>query len=811
MSARRSVLGRPTSGASARVGALSEFSLRQVLGPLAAALEALDPKHTLELLCHRLNEVLDIEFGNTSDESLVDRSEQWCKDLAEGTDELGDDDPRALLAGVVASVAMHWAAKGAVEANQVVTVLRRFKWPVFRRLEVNVLARVGPLMQEALDAVVGSAERVFEDTATLEYRLLLERQFANASSSAQQRHVEAIAKGPGTPEELRMTLTHFDDSPFTDADVERHIVGWQRKRIRRFGTAVPAVLQPLAEALAKHPRVAPPTVDEILLDDEGGFSRVYSRGGPTSPLSAEDIGKRTPEELLALFESFRPTGPSWDQPTPAGLARAVAEAVTTAPTLGLALARGMQTGTGDPTYVRAVLEGFLNAAEGGREGLSGDLFGLLRWAASRPRGGNPDSPTHFDYADANWDGAKRAAARLLRVAAQKKQLREEDQEEAWSTIEEFLRNPATWEGSARTREETVETVDASLMVALNHLGGDVAEALMQVALWTYRLNVKEYDPSRLRRAVDGVLQQTGREGVGAHTMLGKYLPWLLLLDQKGMLERAPELFAGGFTPPATNPVWGGYITAQRFFPETFDILRPWYVQATNALPTDRSGGAEKGRTWSPTRHLLSHLVSAVLYGHAKVSDDDNLIVIAFSRAPVSDIGHALWEVYRGWTDKGERPEASLVARLLDFWRWRLDVLEAASESVERAEEAGMLGWLALIPSLTDAEVLPLLARTTSLARGRLPMDHSLWPRLTSCSTINVSATFGIAEQLIRTTLNGEYPFLDADDVTPVLQAALVALDKATRERAYDLVNELGEKNFTQFSSLLPKRGASPAA
>jgi hypothetical protein len=190
-----------------------------------------------------------------------------------------------------------------------------------------------------------------------------------------------------------------------------------------------------------------------------------------------------------------------------------------------------------------------------------------------------------------------------------------------------------------------------------------------------------------------------------------------------------------------------------------------------------------------------------------VTDRDNLLGDAFALAPVSDVGHALWEIYRIWADKGERPEAPFIARLLDFWSWRLDVLEGLSESVERAEEAGQLGWLALIPSLTDSEVLPLLARTVSLARGRLPMAHSLWPRLTSCATIDVSVTFDVAEQLIRATLEGEYPFLDADDVTPSLQAALVASDKSTRERAYDLVNELGEKNFTQFSVLLPKRRA----
>src|SRR5437879_2537305 len=131
MSPRGSILGRPTTGATARVGAMNEFSLRQVLGPLATALEVLDPKHALELLCHRLKEVLDIEFASTPDEPLVDRSDQWCKDFAEGTNELGDHDTRAQLAGAVARVAVNWATRGPAEASKVVTILREFTWPVF--------------------------------------------------------------------------------------------------------------------------------------------------------------------------------------------------------------------------------------------------------------------------------------------------------------------------------------------------------------------------------------------------------------------------------------------------------------------------------------------------------------------------------------------------------------------------------------------------------------------------------------------------------------------------------------------------------
>ena len=64
----------------------------------------------------------------------------------------------------------------------------------------------------------------------------------------------------------------------------------------------------------------------------------------------------------------------------------------------------------------------------------------------------------------------------------------------------------------------------------------------------------------------------------------QFLPQLLLMDHDWIVEQAPRFFSDGFTPPLTNPFWGGYITSQRFYDSLFRDFEKWYSAAARGLP-----------------------------------------------------------------------------------------------------------------------------------------------------------------------------------------------------------------------------------
>ena len=790
---------RGTTGAVAEVGALTPYSLGRLLPRLIPALEQIDVKQTLECFSHLLAAALSIEFG--SDQDFNDKSLRWAKNL-EATDPR-EEDNRELLAVMIAGVATRWAARDSVAAAEVVSILRKQPWQVFRRIEMYVVAQVGPLLQEDLDRAVGDESAIAEDYPVPEYRLIIERQFSHASASAQARHVAAIENGPGTVEDLSEELAHLDGSPFTRDDAERHIIRWQRKRLRRFDGHLPESLKVFRDKIDSDARVPPATPDEIELEDAGGSGRVFSWVGPGSPIPATELASRSPAELVEIFRTFRPAPERWDSPTPAGLARAVEEAVAGNPALGEQLLERMRASWPDATYVRAVLQALGQAVDAGKSVSWPTILPVLQWVAEQVRGGEQSHANLIDYADANWDEAKRAAARLIFRSAQKGLLQPADRDAAWAALNAFIQNPSTWQGSERNRNELVENVDAALMLALNHLGGDVADSFVQLALWTYRLDEQGFDPAPLRAGLDTILDKDGREAYGARTMLGRYVPWLLLMDRTGTTARLDRLFAGEFGPPRVNAGWGGYVTSQHFFASLFEELRPWYMKAALALPEDRSGGVEADRTWSPTRHLISHLGIAWLSGVASVDDQDELVKIAFARAASKDIAHFYWEIFRGWTDSSVPPDRERAERLLSFWKWRLQVLESLADTPERTEELSALGWLALIPWLSDAEVLPLLERTTDLVGGRFVMEHTLWERVGKLVLLEPDRGFAIAARILEAVMSSDYPFLNPADVRPVLQHALAAGSVTTKQAARDLINRLGERGIARLDDLLP--------
>lgn len=84
------------------------------------------------------------------------------------------------------------------------------------------------------------------------------------------------------------------------------------------------------------------------------------------------------------------------------------------------------------------------------------------------------------------------------------------------------------------------------------------------------------------------------------------------------------------------------------------------------------------------------------------------------------------------------------------------------------------------------------------------MAHSVWERAAELTSKNPSgaAAGELAELLAQAELASEYPFFPSEAVRPVLEQALGASDKATRERAIRLVNALGEAGFVEFRGLL---------
>jgi hypothetical protein len=810
---------------------LDEHETEELITKLADALPKVDGEKSLKFFIHRLEEALSIEWGEPEPEPSWDPSQHWCPDLAESNSHGG---LKAHLTVAAARTASGLAAQGPGEAGRVLAFLARQQRHLFRRMHVFVLANAGQNAPEELNTVVADTQLVQQEYPPQEYLLLLESQFQNASEESRRLVIEAIVNGPGSDEEILSRLSSRDEEPGAEdsesdepepeeleptiEDARKYRIRWQRKRLRRFGDNLPPELRELASRLNADTSVPKPTGWELELEDKGSAGGFGWSGGPRSPLTAEEVQALSPEQLLAYLRDFKSRRENFDSPTPAGLATALAARVREDPSLGATLTPLLPTAGIDRTYVRGVLEGLVGAAEDGRDIPWPDVLPLVEWVAHQANGKEAARVTDLDYGDANWRWAHREGAKLVALGASKNAVSPDDSEALWHAAEALIHSDATW---AEDRDEP-KTMDGALTAALNTVAGESTEALLDVALWNYRLSLPPkasdeedtgtseagarlpFQVDRLRAGVDAILGRVGGSAYPAQVRLGQYLPQLLLVDREWVLERTPEMFKAGFVPPLTNPVWGGYITGQALYNVVFEDLRTWYLRAAKGLP-DASDetllGEQKDATWSTTRHLVVHCFFAVLRDLARTTDSDGLVPLVFERSPVTDRSHAFWEVFRGWKGPAGSVPSAMVDRLLSFWSWRLDILSTRG-AAERKAEAGALGWLVVVKALPDDRVLRLLSRTAEQAEGRFPMEHSMWDRMEALAELDVKPTIIVVDRIVRAELTDAYPHFSLSDIGPTLKIALQSDDLEARQRAIDLVNLLGDNGFTEFGSLL---------
>src|SRR6185437_4150952 len=485
-------------------------------------------------------------------------------------------------------------------------------------------------------------------------------------------------------------------------------------------------------------------------------------------------------------------------------------------------------------YVAAVLAGFEAMADGSQQLPWQSVFALVEFVlaeAERVLATDADAGTDRTA----WRGAIYRAADVLRKACANNLVPEDSNEDVWRLASAIVRTPVTWSELARSirtlrsgSKQTEEVLGDLEFAALNSLPGHVTRTLVDIALWDYRrlehlegsveasaaAHAKRersddiHDASgtapRLVPLLESILKHTDRAGRLALTMLGDFIPQLMLLARRWVLNHAEALFADGAGAPSQHPAWGAYLARGGFYDLVFRDLRPWYIRAADIAP-DPTPGSERS-DWSVSRNLAQHVIIAILRGDAAVGDDDQLVERVFSNVRIEDRAHAYWSVFRRWRDAKESVPDDFVRRLAAFWEWRVCVLEAQPESDERADEADGLTWFLVTPCIPPADAIRLGLRTLRLASDDRRTGGSAWQRLGELAQHDAVGTFELVELLARRALASDFPYLPYQQVAPPLRAALAAGDRDMRTRARRLINDLGERGLLEFGELLSDRG-----
>jgi hypothetical protein len=765
---------------------LEGHEVQELIKEALPALEGLDRIRTITTLAERLSSLLNVldRVGSVPGHPGQSDSVWDCRWLdQDGSFQKTQGDLAVALARIVrrAGAQSPSMAQDAWKA----LIGKRRGHPIFARLRSNLLCEAGGWLQAELDATLADPDFLNRGHARAEAAELLRKRFNDASPAIRRTFVEGLERGP---------VVFREES--TEEDKREVTQDWQVHRLRLFRGKVPDELQGMAKSLGIQGEAL--SEDDYLVNETGHGEPKFSWGGSRqSPIPLGSMATMSIPELLLALECTNLDEPFFGSLRTYGLGKVLREFAEGQPDKGILLFKeGVREGI-SLDFLSSILSGLRKRMGDKKDVDPQEVLSLLPKALDA-MAGTPMDVRHNLLSE---------VIDTLESGCQENTLPLDQAAKVWGMIQILVESEDLW--SEHPGFEGVDAFERLYSIGLNMAACRSVSCLIEGALWVSRHTaalggVAETWLAQLPDLLDGVLAREGDLSLGALTILGGRLPWLLDLSPAWVQRNETRLFDHGIEDPLTHPAMGAYLTGVGLFVEVFKNLRPWYATAArsaNLLPA-----SQREKHGSITEALGRHVLIALICGACGVGDPDAIVETCFSNLPASEKDSIYWTVYRSWSGESDPPPVEQVQRLIQFWEWRLDQLERQPAKPDIGVEAQGLLWFLATPHIPVEDAIRCARRTLALHPAGYRVGSLCWPRLAELSGENPVGTFPIVESLIEMALKEEHGYLPMEYVLPCLRAALACDDPGTRARAKELVNRLGERGYPEARDLLPRSG-----
>lgn len=774
---------RPTPEAAARFSEwIYERVLEQILGPAvdSAGLDA------VRLFASLLDDAMRLGRWEDETSNEADSSYIW-RPAIENHDQNLDTGISNDLVSAVRDAALQHASRGEREVEEVFRELQS-RSMLHRRIGLYVLAKIehgANLVAERL------AERdLFDDHRVRhEYAGLLRSRFQDAVPSLRQQVLAWIGEGPNL-DDYRHRRTEIEGVEPSTEEITRYADLWRRDRYSFVASHLEGThaerYRNLVEALGEpdHP-------------DFVSWSTSWS--GPESPVAEEELQQRSPQEVLEYLGRWRPEDDSgWHfGPSVEGLGHVLS---------GVVAARADEFATiagrfrdVDPTYVRALFSGLETALRQGGEFPWEEPLALASWVVRQPF--EPDEEVEDRDKDPGWRWSRREIASAIRTGLTEKvnRIPFELRNLVWGIIERLTTDPnPSPDHEARYGGDNMDP----LTLSINTNRGTAMHAVVDYALWCRReLETRNEDVSpgfdlmpEVREVLEAHLEPDEESSLAVRAVYGRWLPWLILLDEAWTAEHLAMIFPD--EPDGSvfaDTAWSTYITWCSPYDSALRTLRKQYEDAVLRVPSDKRAGVF-GRVTIDSK-LGEHLVT--FYWRNLLERD--LLDQYFERAGDDIAAQVVDFVGRALRNTTGEVSAPVLRRIESLWEWRFSVARTDPDA-HRLELRAFGNWFAS-GKLNEAWGLAVLERTVELA-GAPTLGHLVAERLVAVASRDpVSAARVFARMIERPEREWDYVGW-RDEARAVVGLAVASGDPDASEHAREIVDFYVRRGELEFRDLL---------
>jgi hypothetical protein len=715
----------------------------------------------------------------------IDHSEIWRPAIEAHHQNVGMDLKEDLI-DVVRDAALHWIDDDAARLEQVVRLLGGYEWNVYLRLALYLRAEKFELDPSGGIATALDESSFFNEHVLHEYAALARAALPAMDEAERARWHSQLDNGPEWPPRKP---TDRAKQGISDEDYKRLVAIWRRDRLALLEDGLPSGWKAERDELierygaADHP-------------DFHGWSRSWV--GPTSPLSEAELGERDPQEVVEYLASWTPSG-EIEAPTPDGLGRLVSGRVADDPDGFAKLASDLKKL--DPTYIRAALSGFEQAAKKGGEFEWGGAVLLCEVAASKSGGNGEDAQDREGRGwDPDWRWCRKEAASLIETGLREDLIPTDLSGRIWVVLSELSWDP---EPTPEYEEQYGGSNMDPLTLSINTTRGEAMHAVVQYATWR-KQHVE--DPAAYRLAEDRELAQNLEDHLDPEkdpsetirAVYGSRLAQLYWIDPEWLAGQIERLFPED--DRLRLAAWESFLVYGRPHVALFPLLKGQYGAAVDALPTLKERRDRAGK--EPGFALAEHI--ATFYWWGEVGLEEEGVVARFAaNAAADEVAHFLDFIGRSLDSVDEgKIDDDVQERLTALWE-QMETWTADRPPEERRKVLGSFGWWygsnALDPKWSDETLIRLLD-----ADVQVDPEFQVGSGLESRASQDLQAALEVAQAFVRSKGEGWRLFSVHHELRQVLAEALRS-DKLEAQ-ARQVVDDLVAKGQLGFQDLLPGDG-----
>lgn len=714
-------------------------------------------KNFAKLLCNKLKKCMQFDVPDKETNEFRDYSCSWRQTVANQNNDMNLD-TRDILINWIIVLYESLLNQNSKLINEIVPYLSNQRFPIFSRIALHLSEKYRNHQDIIMSLLLDNKLAKSTDTWH-EYAVLLKNSYPDLS-----------------PGNKKLVLDFIYKIEFVSSNIDDHQEKNKRRRYR--------FLYLIREFLENSDKFK---FDSMLTEygeiDNSTFL-IYmtgARAGFFSHIQPSDLNEKSIDEIIYYLNTWTPSTNVAKDPfgeSIEGLANALQNSVVNRHIEYIAKLEKFRLKK--CIYLRSIIYGLEKSATETNQFDWLSVLNFLNWATSD---NNDLESANDDDIDAGISGIRDAACRLLEksFALKSNELPSAHKELIWSIIQNCLfdSNPNI------DREMRSENDKDYYQLAINSTRSIALECGIQYGLWVMRKSniSKELsnrnDYPELFNALDKHLNIKFEKSKAVHSIYGRWLPWLHLLDKNWTRENIQLIFPHDKDDSHfLRAAWSAYLLYSQPYDEIFDLIKFEYLNAIKEFdyPPKKSKQNE-------TR-LLDQIV--IFYLRGKINLDDELITILFNKNNIEIVKHLVNFAGRVTPD-------DFKTRAIQLWEFVL----AKCDKLANYSSLEEFGWWAHLNFIDDEWILDQLLIV--LAKNKtINHVHSVMERLILSAKncpVKVAQIFRIiVENRVRE--HGFFMWRDrARDLIPIL------LETDAKEETIIIIQKLGALGFYGIRSI----------